>query len=104
MTQGVAELLAKLEGWGGLDLENPAFEQLRNLEESEALAHANAFALTFNAPGGEYVLKWLIRNYVMPSILTGESTQFRAGIRQGEANVVAGILATIEYAKHGGRT
>ena len=103
MTANVVKILADLEGWTGLDLENPAYELLRNMEEQDALAHARQFEAAFTAGAGEYVLKWLIQHYVLPAVVTPDATQFKAGIRQGELNVVAGILATMEFSSNGGR-
>lgn len=103
MTSNVVSILAELEGWAGLDLENPAYELLRNMEEQDALAHAQQFEAAFNAGAGEYVLRWMVQHYILPAVVTADATQFKAGIRQGELNVVAGILATMEFSRNGGR-
>ncbi len=103
MKSNVVAILAELDGWDGLDLENPAYELLRNMEQEDALAHARQFEAAFAAGDGEYVLKWLIQHYVLPAVVTPDATQFKAGIRQGELNVVAGILATMEFSRNGGR-
>jgi len=103
MTTNIDTLLAELEGWAGLDLDNAAYELLRNLEQQSALGHAKEFETAFNAGAGQYVLRWLIQHYILPAVVTPDATQFKAGIRQGELNVVAGILATMEFSRNGGR-
>ena len=102
MSTNVATLLGELEGWGGLDLDNPIYEKLRLMEEADALAHAHQVQTLYQSDLGVYWLHWAIRNYIMPRVVRGELLA-AAGERQGEINVGAGILATMEYAKHGGR-
>lgn len=89
----------ELGGWG--QLENMAEDQRARILQAQ-LDHASVYRQVFSSPNGRVVLEDLLTLFLRQRIVRPDDTQFAAGIRQGQADVVARILAMIEFANTGG--
>lgn len=89
----------ELGGWQGLEhlFGDQAARQLQ-----EQVEHASMYRQLFSSPAGRYVLNDLVRMFLRQRIVRPDDTQFAAGIRQGQADIVQRIFAMIEFANTGG--
>lgn len=93
----IAKRLAKVNGWEFLDVDRPKDTS----EVGEGFRIARLCSDTFASPAGQALLEHLIVCFICRPILRPADTQFEAGIRQGQADVVMQILSNIEIAKRG---
>jgi hypothetical protein len=89
----------ELGGWASLD---HLMEDQRGKVLQEQVEHASMYRQLFSSPAGRYVLNDLMAMFLRQRIVRPDDTQFAAAIRQGQADVVARILAMIEFANTGG--
>lgn len=68
-------------------------------EREKAREIASMFFACFNTDPGQYVLKRLVEITLAKPVILGHSTQFEAGIREGQNKLVLEILQNIELAK-----
>lgn len=88
------EYMVKAEGWS-------QFEQAENDSPAdERLELSHKIAKLFNSKPGKEVLDIMVRQYLLSDIVQAHSTQFGAGIKQGQANVIKNILAHIEISNN----
>lgn len=99
MASEAEKLVASLEGWEALDLEHPAHQRAEEQRIEKAREIATAFRECFATEAGQYVLRHLMEQTVLRPTVRPESTQFGAGIREGQNDLVRQILAQIDLAK-----
>lgn len=91
--------ILKLKGWEFLDSEK--------VRASRGKAAANAHALdvlaydTFSTTAGKKLLRWMVQQTILRPTVTGAASQFQAGIREGQNDLVRQILAMIERSQKG---
>lgn len=90
---------ADLGGWSGLE---HLMEDQRARQFQAQLEHASLYRQVFSSPNGRAVLEDMRQMFLRQRIVRPDDTQFAAGIRQGQADVVQRILAMIEFANTGG--
>lgn len=90
---------AELTGWAGVE---HLWQDQMGKQLAEQLDHATLYRMTFSSPAGKYVLEDLMRCFLRQRIVRPGDDQFACGIRQGQADCVARILAMIEFANTGG--
>ena len=89
-----------IEDFNGWDNDTNRHNQTDN--EKKAKEIATQFRLAFHdSESGRFVLEHLVKTFVKRQIVRPNDTQFEAGIRQGQANIVIDILAQIDYAMKG---
>lgn len=91
--------LAGLRGWDYLDAAKLADAKKRagqKAYEIDSLA-----AAVFGTQEGKRLLRWMLKQTVLRPTVTPTSTEFAAGIREGQNDLVRQILAMIERAKKG---
>lgn len=91
--------IARLRGWQYLD--GTAAKEMRRKAGVKAYALDRLAADVFGTPDGKRLLRWMVQQTVLQPTFTGSSTQFQAGIREGQNNLVRQLLAMIERAKKG---
>jgi hypothetical protein len=90
-------MIGDFNGW---DNDANRSNQLDNEKKAKELA--TQFRLAFHdSEAGRFVLEHLVKTFVKRQIVRPNDTQFEAGIRQGQANIVIDILAQIDYAMKG---
>ncbi len=95
------ETLRQAEGWEALDLAQA--DQFKGAELQQALLVAGHYQSTFcNSEQGRFVLKELVRDFMLPRVANPGDDAVTIGIRQGQADVVRRILAYIEFSQTGG--
>lgn len=87
------------EGWSGLDLEGDAIAKLKESNEAKAKEIASQFHACFRTDPGQFVLKRLQEVTIDRPVLNAHSTQFGAGIREGQNQIVRQILDQIQFAE-----
>lgn len=91
--------ITRLKGWEFLD-----GEKVREMKgKSAAQAHALdmlAFS-TFSTPEGKKLLRWMVQQTVLRPTVTPAGTQFQAGIREGQNDLVRQLLSMIERSQKG---
>lgn len=87
------------EGWASVTLERPAAETTEQWAAMFALA--KLCADTFSTPSGQALLTWLVATFIARPTVHPNDTQFAAGIREGQADVVRQLLTNIEIARRG---
>ena len=95
----VARRLAAAEGWqslAGVPDKDATREQWAAFFTIAKMVHD-----TFTTEPGQKLLQQLVTTYLVRPIVHPNDTQFAAGIRQGQADVVLQILQQIELAKRG---
>lgn len=97
---GSNELMDR-DGWDSLELDS---EPVDEAQKALALEFASRYRRVFDSPDGKALLDHWIKQTVMQPIVHARATQFEAGIREGRADFVRGILAQIELAKTGGQS
>lgn len=103
MTESVRDATARrltdANGWESLSL---VPDRDREREQwAQMFGIAKLCADTFATPSGQEFLQHLVRTFVARPIVHPADTQFAAGIRQGQADVVLQILQNLEIAKRG---
>lgn len=73
----------------------------RERQKADMLAVAEWYREAFSTESGRKVLAILISQTIMQPTVTADATQFGAGIREGRADLVRGILKQIELAETG---
>lgn len=93
-----------LSGWDAVDATaiRDAVEQMTEEQFAQALELASLYRQCFATEAGRRVLEDLSRMFLMQRVVRPDDTQFAAGIRQGQVDVVARCLAMIEFANTGG--
>lgn len=86
-------------GWDMLENPNPGDIAQATQEQ---LDHASLYRQCFATTAGRYVLEDLVRTFLEARIVRPDDTSFAAGIRQGQADVPARIIAMIRFANTGG--
>jgi hypothetical protein len=103
MTENVRDAtvrrLTEAKGWESLSLV-PDRDSQRE-QWAQMFGIAKLCADTFNTAPGQEFLQHLVRTFVARPIVHPADTQFAAGIRQGQADVVLQILQNLEIAKRG---
>ncbi len=95
----VGRRLAAAEGWQTLE---GAPDPKQNREQWAAFfAICKMTHDTFATEPGQRLLQHLVTTFVARPIVHPNDTQFAAGIRQGQAEVVLQILQQVELAKRG---
>ena len=92
------EKIVQLTGWDYLDaIGKPTAAQAM----SKAKAHALDVlaAETFASVAGKKLLRWMVQRTVLKPTVTANSTEFQAGIREGQNDFVRQLLAMIQRAK-----
>jgi|TARA_R110002012_G_scaffold94273_1_gene228308 hypothetical protein len=84
--------------WDKLDLDGKEIQKAR--EENEAKSHeiAGQFQECFSTDAGQYVLDRLKSITIDKPVLNPNSTQFGAGIREGQNNIVRQIIDQLSLA------
>ncbi len=84
--------------WDKLDLNGKEIQKAR--EENEAKSHeiAGQFQECFSTDAGQYVLDRLKSITIDKPVLNPNSTQFGAGIREGQNNIVRQIIDQLSLA------
>ena len=95
----VARRLTVAEGWQSLT--GAPDPQATREQWAAFFAIAKPVHDTFTTEAGQKVLQQLVTTYLVRPIVHPNDTQFAAGIRQGQADVVLQILQQIELAKRG---
>ncbi len=92
-----------LQGW--VDLEN--LEELQKKANKQQLAakrdQCRTTAAVFSTPAGKAWLDQKIREHIMKPVAVPGRDRVEIGIHQGQYNVIASILAEIEFARTGGK-
>jgi hypothetical protein len=83
--------------WADLEPAN----DLRNNHREKALDRAGLFLTTFSTDTGKLVLDILKSTTIDRPVIKPDSTQFGAGIREGQNDIVRQILDQIRLAKEG---
>jgi hypothetical protein len=86
------------KSWGALDLEGDQLNQMRADNEAKAQEIASQFYQCFSSDAGKFVLNRLTSITVERPVLYVNSTQFGAGIREGQNQIVRQILEQIKLA------
>lgn len=76
-------------------------KQTTNDQRDRALERARLFSTTFSTEAGQLVLKILKQTTIDRPVIKPDSTQFGAGIREGQNDIVRQILDQIRLAKEG---
>ena len=98
MNERTVKLLKDLDGWGGLDLDNEAFDKLKEEQEKEGRSLASIFHQAFvQNDAGKIVLDLMIKQYLAKTIPDGKVT--KAGRQAGKADLIREILLNIELAE-----
>lgn len=97
--EATARRLVDATGWESLSLV-PDKDTQRE-QWAAMFGIAKSCADTFNTPAGQKFLEHLVRTFIARPIVHPADTQFAAGIRQGQADVVLQILQNLEIAKRG---
>jgi hypothetical protein len=97
--EAVSRKLTGVSGWESLELV-PNKETQRE-QWAAMYAIAKLTADVFTTERGRELLEHLTRTFVARPIVLPADTQFAAGIRQGQADVVLQILQQIEIARRG---
>ena len=80
------------------DLEPTNWKALTPEQEKQAMEVASLFRQTFTTEAGKKVLEILDNQCLRRPVVTPDSTQFQAGIREGQNDIVRQIHAQIELA------
>jgi len=100
MNEKSQELLKKIQGWSALDLDGPAFDEIKKEQEKEGRSLASLFHQAFvQNDAGSTILGIMIKQTLLKPTVTPSATQFEAGIREGRADMVRQILLNIELAE-----
>lgn len=87
------------DGWEGVNLNSEALKKVQDEQQAKAMEIASQFHQCFSTDAGQYVLDRLKTITIDRPVLNPNSTQFGAGMREGENGIVRQILAQIELAE-----
>lgn len=85
--------------WDLLDLEGEEIEKAKAENEAKAREIASRFHECFRTDAGQYVLARLRSVTLDKPVLNANSSQFGAGIREGQNSIVRQILEQIDLAE-----
>lgn len=84
--------------WDKLDLDGKEIQKAREENEAKSNEIAGQFQECFSTDAGQYVLNRLKSITIDKPVLNPNSTQFGAGIREGQNNIVRQILDQLALA------
>ena len=84
--------------WDKLDLDGKEIQKARKENEAKSREIAGQFQQCFNTDSGKYVLDRLKSITIDKPVLNPNSTQFSAGIREGQNNIVRQIIDQLSLA------
>lgn len=90
--------LNQISGWEGLDLDGEQQQKLKAENVEKAREIASRYKRLFSTEDGEFVLNNLMSTTLLRPVVKPGSTQFEAGIREGQNDIVRQILQQIEIA------
>lgn len=93
------EELVKLTGWDFLDREK--VKALQGKDAAKARELDQLCWRTFNSVEGKRFLRWMVQQTILRPTFTANSSQFGAGIREGQNDLVRQLLAMCERSKNG---
>jgi len=85
--------------WDSLDIDGEAVQQLKAESEKKARDIAGRFYGCFSTDDGQFVINRLKEITIDRPVLNPNSTQFGAGIREGQNAIVRQILDQIAIAE-----
>jgi hypothetical protein len=88
-----------LEEWEALDIEGEAVQQLKAESEKKARDIASRFYGCFSTEDGQFVINRLKEITLDRPVLNANSTQFGAGMREGQNVIVRQILDQLALAE-----
>lgn len=88
-----------LEDWEALDIEGEAVQQLKAESEKKAREIASRFYGCFSTEDGQFVINRLKDITIDRPVLNANSTQFGAGMREGQNAIVRQILDQLAIAE-----
>jgi len=88
-----------VEDWEALDIEGDAVQKLKAESEKKARDIASRFYGCFGTEDGQFVINRLKEITLDRPVLNANSTQFGAGIREGQNIIVRQILDQIAIAE-----
>tara|TARA_R100001377_G_C3136341_1_gene91115 strand:- start:332 stop:625 length:294 start_codon:yes stop_codon:yes gene_type:complete len=86
--------------WDKLDLDGKEIQKARKENEAKSREIAGQFQECFNTDAGKYVLDRLKSITVDRPVLNPNSTQFGAGIREGQNAIVRQIMEQLSLAEN----
>jgi len=86
--------------WESLDLDGPAIKKAKKKNEAKSREIAGQFFECFNTDAGKYVLARLSAITIDRPVLNPNSTQFGAGIREGQNTIVRQIYEQLSLAEN----
>lgn len=89
--------LLKRAGWSPLDLSDTS--KLTTEQRSAMLELASCYRRVFESDDGKRILEQMVRATILQPTVHPTATQFEAGIREGRADLVRGILRQMELAR-----
>lgn len=84
--------------WDKLDLDGKEIQKAREENEAKSNEIAGQFQECFSTDAGQYVLNRLKSITIDKPVLNPNSSQFGAGIREGQNNIVRQILDQLALA------
>jgi hypothetical protein len=90
--------VAESSSWDKLDLDGKEIQKARKENEAKSREIAGQFQQCFNTDSGKYVLDRLKSITIDKPVLNPNSTQFSAGIREGQNNIVRQIIDQLSLA------
>lgn len=87
-----------VDDWDSLDIDGEAVQQLKAESEKKARDIASRFYGCFNTEDGQFVINRLKDITLDRPVLNANSTQFGAGMREGQNAIVRQILDQLALA------
>ena len=84
--------------WDKLDLDGKEIQKTREENQAKSNEIAGQFQECFSTDAGQYVLDRLKSITIDKPVLNPNSTQFGAGIREGQNNIVRQIIDQLSLA------
>ena len=84
--------------WDSLDLDSEELARVKEENEAKVQERARMFYQCFSTDAGQRVLDHLVDISLERRVLKADSTQFSAGIREGENNMVRYIRHQVRQA------
>jgi hypothetical protein len=88
-----------VEDWEALDIEGDAVQKLKAESEKKARDIASRFYGCFSTEDGQFVINRLKDITINRPVLNANSTQFGAGMREGQNAIVRQILDQLALAE-----
>lgn len=92
------EAIVRLKGWSPLDNLSEALPD-RQMSLAKGKALDLLAAQTFGTEAGKKLLRTMVSRTVLRPTVSASSTQFGAGIREGQNDIIRQLLAMIERGK-----